>query len=417
MKNLLLVALAPLFVLVLVSASEARDCVIEDASDTSLNVRDSPNGTVINQLRNGRSVTIGAIQNDPRGRPWGHASGQYQGQHRNWGWVFMQSVNCSGTSTRSTSNSSGKECIIADPNDSSLNVRDRPNGKVVNRLRNGRKISVVRTKNDSRGRPWGYAVGKYQGRNRNWGWVFMQLVECGGGQSKRVAGGDEMDRRIKDFWRAEKILRDRGFSNAARISVLQSVVFDQFSATEVAYKGRGQQWFKITERLLKEYKQRYGAEAGVVVYTEYSPDTGRRIQRKSFADMAKNVSRCFKRNRPWSDCKLNYHPVDGCFLTRSQRKECARVGKLWQSYETNGNEAVFQGATSEICWNYPKGPGIQLPFQAANKSQIKLAKAQVKKRKSASKKVKKPVINPLGRPVCKSAIANGPACLSSGEGC
>ena len=33
-------------------------------------------------------------------------------------------------------------CRIADPTDTSLNVRDTPGGKVINKLRNGRKVFI-----------------------------------------------------------------------------------------------------------------------------------------------------------------------------------------------------------------------------------------------------------------------------------
>ena len=399
MKKIVTLVFASL-ITAFVTPVHAQNCIIADPSDTSLNVRETPNGKVINRLRNGRKVVIQSKRNDAKGRPWGYATGLYKGRNRNWGWVFMQSVNCGRVAQRSVSG--GKKCVINDITDTSLNVRERPNGKVINRLRNGRQVSIIKTSNDSKGRPWGYAVGQYKGQNRNWGWVFMEGVQCGGSRQTARKSKGEFDSRIKDFWRAERILKKRGFNNQARISALQGVIFQQYSATEVAYEGRGGRWSKTAERLVKEYARRFGTEANVVVYTDYSPDTGRAIMRKSFTEMARTISQCFSRARPWRDCKLNYHPVDGCFLTKQQRKICSKPsGSSWQ----------------QQCWNYEKGPGIQLPYQAAQKSQIKLAKVEVKKRAAVAKKAKKRVINPRGRPVCKHAYANGPVCLSSAAGC
>ena len=70
-------------------------------------------------------------------------------------------------------------CFIADPTDRALNVRATPNGKVINRLRNGREVEIERYQDDAKGRPWGYATGMYQGNHRKWGWVFMEAINCG----------------------------------------------------------------------------------------------------------------------------------------------------------------------------------------------------------------------------------------------
>ncbi|WP_434052608.1 MAG: hypothetical protein RDA78_25735 [Roseibium sp.] len=78
-----------------------------------------------------------------------------------------------------------RTCIITPYDGKSLNVRDKPNGKVINALRFWRLVDVVRVRNDSKGRPWGYATGKYKGKKRNWGWVFMEEVSCSKRQRKK----------------------------------------------------------------------------------------------------------------------------------------------------------------------------------------------------------------------------------------
>jgi len=156
--------------------AQAKSCVIADAQDTALNVRDAPNGRVINRLRNGRKVEISKFLNDSKGRPWGYANGKYKGNYRNWGWVFMASLDCASSNEKDLP--AKLSCIVADPLDPTLNVRSSPNGTVINRLRNGRKINVTRIKKDLKGRPWGYAVGDYKGRFRQWGWVFMRNIDC-----------------------------------------------------------------------------------------------------------------------------------------------------------------------------------------------------------------------------------------------
>lgn len=69
-------------------------CFISDSEDTALNVRDTPNGKIINRLKNGREIIIKAVRHDKKGRPWGYAIGYYKGKLRNWGWVFTASINC-----------------------------------------------------------------------------------------------------------------------------------------------------------------------------------------------------------------------------------------------------------------------------------------------------------------------------------
>jgi hypothetical protein len=69
-------------------------CNVADPQDPTLNVRDSPAGSVINQLRNGRVVRIGQTKADSSGKSWVEVSGIYNGEWRNWGWVFASRLQC-----------------------------------------------------------------------------------------------------------------------------------------------------------------------------------------------------------------------------------------------------------------------------------------------------------------------------------
>lgn len=163
---------------------DGQNCTAAETDGSALNVRATPNGELINRLRNGREIAITQYQNDNKGRPWGYATGYYNGEYRNWGWVFMASLDCGNDSAQTSNNktltSSGfaHQCVAAETEDTALNVRATPNGELVNRLRNGRQIEVIQYKNDSKGRPWGYAIGEYNGEHREWGWVFMASVRC-----------------------------------------------------------------------------------------------------------------------------------------------------------------------------------------------------------------------------------------------
>ncbi|WP_204103671.1 MULTISPECIES: hypothetical protein [Spirulina sp. CCY15215] len=69
-------------------------CEVTDPTGTPLNVRDSPNGRVVNALRNGREVYIIEIAYDRKNRPWAKIGGYYQGEYRIWGWVFREFISC-----------------------------------------------------------------------------------------------------------------------------------------------------------------------------------------------------------------------------------------------------------------------------------------------------------------------------------
>lgn len=69
-------------------------------------------------------------------------------------------------------------CKVADPTGSPLNVRDQPNGRVINALRNGREVFIRDASYDEEGKPWVLVDGVYQGRYRTWGWVVREFLAC-----------------------------------------------------------------------------------------------------------------------------------------------------------------------------------------------------------------------------------------------
>jgi hypothetical protein len=82
-------------VVVPMSSAEAMSnrCRVMDPTGTSLNVRVTPGGRVINRLRNGRIVYVRRTAYR-HGRPWVYVSGRYHGHWRNWGWVYREFVSC-----------------------------------------------------------------------------------------------------------------------------------------------------------------------------------------------------------------------------------------------------------------------------------------------------------------------------------
>jgi hypothetical protein len=69
-------------------------CKVTDPTGTPLNVRDEPNGRVINTLKNGREVYIHQISYDTKNRPWVKLGGYYNGEYRIWGWVLREFISC-----------------------------------------------------------------------------------------------------------------------------------------------------------------------------------------------------------------------------------------------------------------------------------------------------------------------------------
>ncbi|MCL1473956.1 SH3 domain-containing protein [Argonema antarcticum] len=69
-------------------------------------------------------------------------------------------------------------CQVTDPTGTPLNVRDRPNGRIINNLRNGRTVTIQDTSYDSQGRPWAKIGGYYNGQYRVWGWVLREFISC-----------------------------------------------------------------------------------------------------------------------------------------------------------------------------------------------------------------------------------------------
>lgn len=69
-------------------------CQVSDPTGTPLNVRSSPNGKIINSLRNNRQVNIIETAYDKQNRQWAKIGGYYQGKYKVWGWVIREFISC-----------------------------------------------------------------------------------------------------------------------------------------------------------------------------------------------------------------------------------------------------------------------------------------------------------------------------------
>ena len=73
---------------------------------------------------------------------------------------------------------SGKACRVTDPTGTPLNARLQPNGKVVNRLKNGRTVYAQSISTDNQGKPWVLVAIKNQGSYKIMGYVLREFVSC-----------------------------------------------------------------------------------------------------------------------------------------------------------------------------------------------------------------------------------------------
>jgi hypothetical protein len=73
---------------------------------------------------------------------------------------------------------SGKTCRVTDPTGTPLNARLQPNGKIVNRITNGRIVYAQSIARDNEGKPWVLVAVRNQGKYRILGYVLREFVSC-----------------------------------------------------------------------------------------------------------------------------------------------------------------------------------------------------------------------------------------------
>ncbi|WP_375492541.1 SH3 domain-containing protein [uncultured Nostoc sp.] len=70
------------------------------------------------------------------------------------------------------------DCQVTDPTGTPLNVRNQPNDRVINTLKNGRQVDILEISYDSQNRAWAKVGGYYNGKYRVWGWVIREFISC-----------------------------------------------------------------------------------------------------------------------------------------------------------------------------------------------------------------------------------------------
>lgn len=238
--------------------------------------------------------------------------------------------------------SAGEECVIADPEDTSLNVRNAPGGKVVNRLRNGRKVVIQELGYDAKARPWANISGYYEGEWRDWGWVFHRYLDCGG-------TSDAMPEQKPGF--------PLVFTRAADVRPLGLVLAgygpDGYTVKQFPnrchYYGDGGNSVSFSQTLLRHYEARGFTQSSLCMALIsgilFDPETGTRLPSYLVVDakslrqygvaeagvlseeLPLDVPACFARGVPYTDCTFNYHPKTGAKLSSDTREWYAATGR------------------------------------------------------------------------------------------
>jgi hypothetical protein len=92
--------------------------------------------------------------------------------------ALLVSIYPASLPAQAQSGESGKACRVTDPTGTPLNARLQPNGKVVNRLRNGRTVYAQSLSTDNEGKPWVLVAIKNQGKYKIMGYVLREFVTC-----------------------------------------------------------------------------------------------------------------------------------------------------------------------------------------------------------------------------------------------
>jgi Bacterial SH3 domain len=157
-------------------------CTVKDPTGTPLNVRLSPKGKILMNIKNGQQVEIIDHQ-EIGGKRWarvGKFSSAELASDEEGGWVFASYLTCNGSlkalpNDLSISDDDAVACTVTDPTGTPLNVRGEPGGAIYATLRNGTIVRASRM-TTRKGKPWVY-VAKWSVDNAI-GWVFDPYLRC-----------------------------------------------------------------------------------------------------------------------------------------------------------------------------------------------------------------------------------------------
>lgn len=212
-------------------------------------------------------------------------------------------------------------CVVADPSDTTLNVRDGPRGKVINRLKNGRIVLMLANRFGAKGKLWAHVGGAYRGRWREWGWVFEAHLKCSNPEALEATGS-----------RVEKVRHEDLAANG--------IGWNESLAVKCPYQGEGHT-ISFSPGFVASYKQRGFSLKTMCIglaseELNFDPEDGTPVPQYKIIGEAGTpglypffLPRCYRsikimagNNTAWTrwrptGCSLKYHPVTGHRLQQS----------------------------------------------------------------------------------------------------
>jgi hypothetical protein len=72
----------------------------------------------------------------------------------------------------------GRTCKVSDPTGTPLNVRLRPKGKIIGKIKNGKNVYMQSVERDATGKPWVLIAVKERGQIVELGYVVREFIGC-----------------------------------------------------------------------------------------------------------------------------------------------------------------------------------------------------------------------------------------------
>jgi hypothetical protein len=223
-------------------------------------------------------------------------------------------------------------CHVTDPNDSTLNIRDAPAGKIVGRLDNERLVSLIETKRDTTGKVWGSVYARFNNKDYI-GFMLASSLRCFD------------DFKLPGEHIALRDLRRVGLMPQAAEMDPEKLGRQLPIRCEIVPNGWG---VSLSNDLMNEYRRRgFSVDAVCLALggwgVHYDPETGKRLHLYKARGLDRLwrptwVPDCFKSVRMVSammggeigwvptGCSMAYHPTTGVRIIRPELVELVAGG-------------------------------------------------------------------------------------------
>lgn len=280
-----------------------------------------------------------------------------------------------------------ERCVVADPQDPTLNVREKPRGDLVGRLKNGRAVYVLNEHEVDYGPGWQDGEVNYDPDYRTWshvavetggtlkpiGWVYHRHLDC---PSPDIEPGAYPLMFGPEFDSDAYAHRRDGFADSGKYP------------NRCYYYGDGGNNVSVSDAVLASFEERGFSLAslclGLISYgVLFDPETGKRLPSYMHANLA-NIAKleecektaagraweseeciiliepggdvasdiflfdlpdCFKGGLPYSDCVMNYDMETGRKTSKAERQFLKWQG---EQIEIMMNEAIAQRVTCKM---------------------------------------------------------------------